>query len=180
VHFSKLPAAKLHKMLHVNFVIILLASLIPICIGYIWYNPKILGKAWMKESGVTQDQINSGNMIKILGFSLLFSFLIGFSLQFMVIHQWHLNSIIMSESDYTNPASEARLWLQKAMENYGSNFRSFKHGLFHGTLVGFLFAFPLIGINSLFERKSFKYIFIHAGYWIITMALMGGIICEFS
>jgi hypothetical protein len=38
---------------------------------------------------------------------------------------------------------------------------------------------PLIGINSLFERKSFKYIFIHTGYWIISLALMGGVLCQF-
>ncbi len=167
-------------MLQVNFIVIILAALIPMIIGAVWYNPKLLGNAWMRESGVTQDQINSGNMIKILEFSLFFSFLIGFSLQFMVIHQWHLNSIIINEVNYSNPDSEARIWLSKTMENYGNNFRTFKHGLFHGTLVGFLFAFPLIGINSLFERKSFKYIFIHAGYWMITMALMGGVICAFS
>jgi hypothetical protein len=32
----------------------------------------------------------------------------------------------------------------------------------------------------LFERKGFRYIAINGGYWIISMALMGGIICAFS
>jgi hypothetical protein len=32
----------------------------------------------------------------------------------------------------------------------------------------------------LFERRSWKYIFINAGYWILTLTLMGGIICAYA
>jgi Protein of unknown function (DUF1761) len=35
---------------------------------------------------------------------------------------------------------------------------------------------PLIGTNALFERKSWKYIFINAGHWTVSLMLMGGII----
>jgi hypothetical protein len=35
-------------------------------------------------------------------------------------------------------------------------------------------------INGLFERKSLKYGFINAGFWIICMALCGGIICQWE
>jgi hypothetical protein len=38
----------------------------------------------------------------------------------------------------------------------------------------------LIGINAVFERKGFKYIAIHTAYWMLTMAIMGGIICAFA
>jgi len=38
-------------------------------------------------------------------------------------------------------------------------------------------ALPIIGTNALFERKSAKYIFINAGYWIVTLGVMGAIIC---
>ena len=90
-------------MLQVNFIVVLLTALILMIIGSIWYNPKLLGNAWMREAGISQEQIKSGNMAKILGFSFFFSFFLAFALQFMVIHQWHLNSIIMSEPDYANP-----------------------------------------------------------------------------
>jgi hypothetical protein len=66
------------------------------------------------------------------------------------------------------------------MADYGSAYRTFKHGALHGFMSGLFFAFPVIGINSLFERKSWKYIFIHAGFWIVTLTLMGGIICGFA
>jgi hypothetical protein len=42
--------------------------------------------------------------------------------------------------------------------------------------MGFLIALPVLATNALFEQKSFKYVAINAGYWIVTLALMAGII----
>ena len=63
------------------------------------------------------------------------------------------------------------------MEKYGSNFRTFKHGVLHGVIGAITIALPVIGINALFERRSFKYVLISGGYWIVTFMIMGGIIC---
>ena len=63
------------------------------------------------------------------------------------------------------------------MADYGTAFRTFKHGALHGTIAGLFIALPIIGTNALFERKSAKYIFINSGYWIVTLAIMGGIVC---
>ncbi|MEZ5173137.1 MAG: DUF1761 domain-containing protein [Bacteroidia bacterium] len=164
--------------MHVNFPVVLLTAVIPMVIGAIWYNPAVLGKMWMKHSGVTPEMVKTGNMAVIFGVSFFFSFLIAFSLQFMVIHQWHLFSIVAAED--MQPGSPASQWLDSAMNSYGQNFRTFKHGAFHGTLVGMLTAMPLIGVLALFERKSFKYILIHGLYWTICTALMGGVLCAFS
>ena len=62
------------------------------------------------------------------------------------------------------------------MENYNSQFRTFKHGAFHGLLYGVFLGLPLIGVNALYDRKSGKYILINAGYWVAVMTVMGGII----
>jgi hypothetical protein len=35
----------------------------------------------------------------------------------------------------------------------------------------------MIAINGLFERKSWQYIFIHSGYWIISLMIMGAVVC---
>jgi hypothetical protein len=63
------------------------------------------------------------------------------------------------------------------MADYGTVLRTFKHGALHGFMSGLFLAFPLIAINGLFERKSWKYIFIHAGYWTVSMTIMGAIVC---
>ncbi len=66
------------------------------------------------------------------------------------------------------------------MAKYGNNFRTFKHGAFHGFITGIFMALPIIGTNSLFERRGFKYIAITTGFWIINFTIMGGIICAWQ
>ncbi len=79
-----------------------------------------------------------------------------------------------------NPNSEVGALLANLTAKYGHNFRTFKHGALHGALSGLLFATPVLAINSLFEKKTFQYVAIHAGYWIVTLALIGGVICAFA
>lgn len=164
----------------VNFLIIFLASLIPMALGFIWYNPKVLGPAWMKSAEITEDKMKGANMALIFGLSFIFSFLIAMAEQFMVIHQWHIYSILMNDMDLKDPESATSLMLKDFMEKYGNNFRTFKHGVFHGVFAGLFFALPILGVNALFERKGFKYIAINAGYWTVALALMGGVICAFA
>lgn len=165
--------------MQVNFLILLLAAVVPMAMGFIWYNPKVLGTAWMNASGVTQDKMKGANMPMIFGVSFLLSFFLAFAVQFMVIHQWGVFSTLATPEN-TGPTSELGMYLSDFMAKHGHNFRTFKHGALHGTIAGITIALPILGTNALFERKGFKYIMINVGYWTITMALMGGIICQFS
>jgi hypothetical protein len=76
--------------------------------------------------------------------------------------------------------SEAGKMVSDFLKRYGSNFRTFKHGVLHGTISGIMLATPVIGVNALFERKGFKYVAINAGFWIVSFALMGGVVCAFT
>lgn len=162
-----------------NFLIILAAALIPMVMGFIWYNPKIFGKAWMTASGMTEEKAKSANMPLIFGLSFVLSFFLAFGMQFMVIHQYHVFSIFANDPTAFDPGSETGVFLKNFMEKYGHNFRTFKHGAFHGAIGGIMIALPILGTNALFERKGFKYVAINVGYWIVTMSLMGGVLCAF-
>jgi hypothetical protein len=162
-----------------NFLILLAAALVPMVMGFIWYNPKVLGKAWMDAAGITEDKMKGANMPVIFGVSFLLSFFLAFAIQFIVIHQWGVFSAT-AVAENTGPTSQVGMDFANFMEKYGHNFRTFKHGALHGTIAGITIALPILGTNALFERKGFKYIMINVGYWTITMALMGGIICQFS
>lgn len=164
----------------VNFLIILVAALVPLVVGFIWYNPKIFGNAWKNAANVTDEQMKGANMALVFGLSFFLSFLLAMSVQFMVIHQWSIYSILANEPGINDPTSEISLTIMAFMEKYGSNFRTFKHGAFHGVLAGIMVALPIMGTNAMFERKGFKYIAINGGYWIVCLALMGGIICAFA
>lgn len=164
-----------------NFPILLAATLIPLVIGFVWYNPKIgFGKAWMSASGMTEEKAKGANMIVVFGLTILFSFMIAMIMQALVIHQIHFGSILKFQADSADPNSESSQLLKTLMEKYGHDHRTFKHGAFHGTISGIFLALPLLSINALFERRGFKYIAINAGYWIISFALMGGVICQWA
>jgi hypothetical protein len=166
-----------------NFPVIAAAALIPLAIGFLWYNPKFgFGKAWMTATGLSDDSMKGGNMAIIFGLTYLFSFFIAFSLQFLVIHQMHIFSTLAGEPGFdmgkgTGPAVAD---FQHMMSTYGDRFRTFKHGAFHGTMSGITLALPVLGVNALFERRGWKYILINGGYWIVCFALMGGVICQFA
>ncbi|MEI6488607.1 MAG: DUF1761 domain-containing protein [Bacteroidota bacterium] len=165
--------------MHLNFMIIIIAALVPMIVGFIWYNPKTLGNAWMKAADVSPEKMKGANMAVIFGVSLLLSFLLAMELQFLVIHQFSVYSILANEPGIKDPNSDISKYLSDFMLKYGNNFRTFKHGAFHGTIAGIMLSLPIIGINSLFERKGFKYIAINVGFWIVCMALMGGLICAY-
>jgi hypothetical protein len=163
--------------MNVNFPILLLAAIVPMVIGFIWYGP-LFGKSWMAESGMTPEKARSANMVKIFSLSFLFCFLVAFTLQFMVIHQYSVFSMVEGLSG--EQAALADTWLKQGMDAFGSNFRTFKHGMLHGFMAGIAFALPLIGLHALYEQRSARYVFIHAGYWTFSMMLMGGVICQWA
>ncbi|QXP73228.1 DUF1761 domain-containing protein [Tenacibaculum sp. HL-MS23] len=160
-----------------NFLICALAALVPMIIGFVWYGP-LFGKAWMKEMGFTEESLKGGNMLKIFGLSYVCSFLIAFVLQTLVIHQWGAFSTLMGEPGFTEGSGGASTYFQEFMSNFGDRFRTFGHGALHGTMIGLLLAGSIITINGLFERKSFKYIAINVGYWVVSLAIMGGVLCK--
>lgn len=166
--------------MEMNILVVLAATLVPLVVGAVWYNPKILGKAWMEASGMTEEKAQGANMPLIFGLTLLFSFFIAFSMLSIVIHQFSVMGLLTQQPDYSTEGSESSALFCKIMELYGNTYRTFKHGVFHGVIAGIGLAMPILGINSLFERKGFKYIAINAGYWIVSMGLMGGVICAFT
>lgn len=166
--------------MNLNFLIIALAALIPLFMGAIWYSKPVFGNAWIKASGTDPEAAKHSNMIMIFSVTYVLSFLMALSINFMVIHQWSMFSILANEPGFMEPGSESTNYMNDFLSKYGSHFRTFKHGAFHGFTGGLLMAMPIMVINALFEGKKFKYMAINCGYWIVSMMLMGGIICAFA
>lgn len=167
-------------MIELNWLAILVAALVPTVIGFIWYNPKVLGTTWMQAAGMTEEKMQGANMGLIFGISFVLSLMLAIAMNSVVIHQMHLGSILLSEPGFGDPASEVGKMMEEFMAQYGNNFRTFKHGALHGAIAGFFIVLPVLGTNALFERKGFKYIAVNVGYWIVTLTLMGGIICAWQ
>ena len=163
-----------------NWLVVIGSAIIPLLVGILWYNPRVFGTVWMEAAGMKQDDTKDVNMFLVLGLTLFLSVLVASALLYSVVHQAHIFSAVMGNPDLKDPNSALSQMLKTFMELYGSNFRTFKHGALHGTITGVTLALPVVAINALFERKSAKYIAIHAGYWIVSFALMGGVICAFA
>lgn len=160
--------------MEINFLALFVAALSTLVIGFIWYNPKVFGSIWMRESGLTEEKMKGANMPVIFIMAVFFAFLISMILQFLTIHQWGALGMIGGDLSTAKPSYSA------FMADYGTAFRTFKHGALHGFLTGLFLAFPMTATNALFERKSWKYTFINSGYWIVCFMVMGGIICAWQ
>lgn len=154
-----------------NFPAILLAAVSGLVVAFIWYNPKVFGKSWMQAAGLTEAQVKGANMVKVFILAFIFAFLLAMTMVQMSIHQTGALSLVGGDASKALPSYEI------FMADYKDAFRSYKHGALHGIMAGIFVALPIMGTNALFERKSAKYIFINAGYWIVTLGVMGAIIC---
>ena len=157
--------------MEINWIAILLASLSTLVVGFIWYNPKVFGNIWMKEAGLNEENLKGTNMFKMLGCSFIYAFMMSIILQMLTIHQFGALGMVGGDPSKALPSYNA------FMTDYGTAFRTFKHGALHGFMTGLFLAFPLIGTNALYERRSFKYVLVTGGFWIICFMIMGGIIC---
>jgi len=161
----------------INFLAVLVAALVPMVIGFIWYNPKVLGTAWQKETGLSDEKIKGANMVLIFGVSFVLSFMLAFFMQPLVIHQFHIAASFYDYQEQIKDASTSEGAIYKqVMDLVGMGHRTFGHGMLHGVMSGIFVATPIIATNALFERRSFKLIAINCGYWIISMGIMGGIV----
>ena len=126
---------------HINWLAIIVAGLSAFMVGGIWYSKPLFGNAWMTDSNLTVEQVQTGNKGKIFGFTFVFS-------------------LVMAA-------------------NLGMFLADAKTDLAWGTTAGFLagiWTFSAIAIHSLFELKSWRYIFINGGYSLVSLTLMGAII----
>jgi len=129
-----------------NIVAHLLAGVAALIIGFLWYNPKTFGNAWMRGVGMTDEKFASGNMAIRYGLTFLMALILSVFVAFF--GGGHEEKVL------------TRL----------------QHFAFHGAQLGGVVVMPILVIVSLFEQLDFKTIAINVGYWIVTLAAMGAII----
>lgn len=160
----------------VNYYWFFIAGLIPLVIGAVYYHPKVLGKAWMQTNGFSEKDLAGANMMVIFLLAYLLGCMLAFALSPLVIHQ--TGTFAMMMPGVLESGSEVQQDFNAMMMKYGDAYRSFGHGALHGFIASLFIAWPIIAINSMFERRGWKYTAIHLGYWVITLTLIGGIICQ--
>jgi len=115
-------------------------------------------------------------MILIFGLSYLFGIFLSAGMATWSVHQLMTGNLFATQPGFAEQTGEYYDFFQKFMAKYGDLHRSFGHGAVHGVVGSIMLVLPLIGINALFEKRGWKYILIHTGYWLITSCLVGGLL----
>jgi len=128
----------------INWFAVIVATLAGFPLGFIWYGP-LFGKPWMSSVGLSEEKIqHHSNMAKIFSVALVFQFVMAFC---------------MAMFFYSDPAS--------------ADLVNASSGAFYGFLTGFGWVTMAVGVNAMFEQRSFAYVGIVGGYWIVVFTLMG-------
>lgn len=98
--------------------------------------------------------------------------------RYLCAHQASFFALLQPEGGVALPGHEEDY--KMIMDKYGKTFRTFHHGIIHGIMTSLFLVLPIIGTNALYERKGFKYIAINVGYWMVSLAIMGGIISRYA
>ncbi|MCH4888698.1 DUF1761 domain-containing protein [Acidaminobacter sp. JC074] len=115
----------------VNIIGLIIGMILNMVLGMLWYSPLLFAKPWMKESGVTQEDVdNPEGMGKVYGMTgltaLITSYVIGF-----LITNLNITSI------FTGILFAIILWLgtdlSSLVKNWGFENRTIKLGIInHG------------------------------------------------
>lgn len=160
-----------------NLTIILLSSLVPCLMGYLWFHPRLFGgETWNKLAYLGPEQLAKPDGPRQILLSMVLNVFIAFGVYMITVHQTHVLALTGADIQAMNSGAGLAF-----ITEYGSNFRTLGHGLLHGAGMGtLLFVIPLLGYVTIFEKKSFKYMLVYCSYWCLSLGIMGAIISRWG
>lgn len=164
--------------MYANILILIISAMVPICLGFLWYSPLLFGRPWQRSSGASNVGTPASTMRLRLILTYIFSLFLTLVLVSIVNHSSGIWSLFVTEVGFGEVGSESQKVYDSLIHKYGHKHRSFGHGMLHGSVTGMTVAFPIISILALFELRDWKYVAINAGFWVLAMSIMGGIICQ--
>ena len=142
---------------HFNYVSFIIATVMPMVVGFVYYHPKVVGGAWMKANGFTLEGMSPPKPVMYLlclGVSaLLASF----------FWAWVTGVGGLEQLQVVDPKD-------------GHSYVTFKHGVGHGILFSITVLLPIFVTMKIFEQRSWSWAIVNWGYWCITSIMMCGIL----
>jgi len=138
----------------INWLAIVVAGLIPMIMGMIFYGP-LFEKQWLSSLGKTKAEMEPNNPAITYGLSIVMAMLLAFSMKMVIemLHKDVANGELILGSTHT-----------------------FGHGAFHGMFMCLFLVVPVVVSLSLFQKNSGKNILLNVVFWLVTMAIMGAIL----
>lgn len=117
--------------------------------------------------------------IRALFIYYVLSLFLAGALLMIVVHQYSIMGALQGSPGLGESGTDIQIYLEDFIRRFGNNHRNFSHGLLHGALAATFFALPIIVLNGLQFGYNWKNIWVQFGYWLLTLTIMGGVICHF-
>lgn len=134
-------------MEEINYLSLLLATLVPIGVGFIYYQKGLLGKQWASTITIPKEDRIQYHPIVLF----IMSFAVCFVMSFFLLQ-------------FCNG------------EGQEEQYDTFAHGAWHGLVLCIFIIIPISITSVLYNERTWKNMLINAGYWLITLPIMGGIL----
>ncbi len=162
-----------------NWLILPIAALLPLILGFIYYHPKVLGTKLALMMDQPIEEITGKRSIGKTALIYLFSIMLAYALMVISVHQSAIFQLFLMDPELANSNSEYASFINNFMTKYGGRHRSFGHGVIHGAEASLIWGLAYLGMTTLMQGKPLKSIWIHLGFWVLCCGLMGGVICAF-
>jgi hypothetical protein len=166
-------------VMQMNWWVIPVAACVPVIVSMLYFNPRVLGGAWLSSLGKAPNA-SQLSMTKMVLASLVYGLLAAVALVPMTLHANHVYSLFQGREELADPNSALSQLINQVIFESGDRFRTFKHGAFHGLLTAVFAVLPVIGLSAMFEQRGWRYVAIQWGFWAICLCIMGGIINAFA
>ncbi|MEZ4927778.1 MAG: DUF1761 domain-containing protein [Saprospiraceae bacterium] len=138
--------------MEMNVAAVAVAAVIPMIVGFLYFNDSLFGKTWMRVNGFTKESLGGGPKPVLYLIALVLSFLLSAFLALNV----------------TGPGQD--------VAPDGHSYATFGHGIAHGIFITVLVVLPILGTLSIFEKRGWGWAFVNTGYWLVTLILMCGLL----
>ena len=130
----------------VNYVAVLVAAIVSMVVGFVWYGPMLFAKPWMKAMGLTQEKMKQDQ--SRLGKIYTISFILSLLTAYIMTHV-----MVFSENFFHYPPVTT--------------------GVTTAIWMWLGFVMPVQATDWLFGGKSFNLFSINTGYQLASLLGMG-------
>ena len=131
--------------IEVNYLAVVVAAVVSMALGFLWYSPVLFGKLWMKLSGFTAESLKKAQ--KEMGKLYAVSFVVSMVTAYVLSHVMALSENFYQYSKLSTGLTTA-FWLW----------------------LGFMMPVQLMG--EIFGEKKWKLFGINTGYQLVSLILM--------
>lgn len=87
--------------MNVNYLAMIFAALIPLIIGFLWYHPKVFGRVWMIQTGMTNESGKSMNMPVVFGMTFVAGLILCVAMNLISTHDAFIGGALFYATNKT-------------------------------------------------------------------------------